>query len=39
MEYRFREGDLNDFVAILEKNSEKPVRKLFQNLTTSTGLP
>ncbi len=38
-EYGFREGDLNDFVAILEKNSGKPVRELFQNLTTSTGLP
>ncbi|MCD6080272.1 MAG: hypothetical protein J7J54_02325, partial [Candidatus Omnitrophica bacterium] len=36
--YRFREGDLNDFAAILEKNS-KPVKELFQNLTTSTGLP
>jgi len=36
--YRFKEGDLNDFVAILEKNS-KPVKELFQNLTTSTGLP
>ncbi len=38
-EYRFREGDLNKFVAILEKNSGKPVRDRFQNLTTSTGLP
>ena len=37
--YRFRGGDLNDFVAILEKNSGKPVKELFQNLTTSTGLP
>ncbi|WP_457753708.1 M1 family aminopeptidase [Thermococcus sp.] len=37
--YKFREGDLNDFVAILEKNSGKPVKELFQNLTTSTGLP
>jgi len=37
--YRFKEGDLNDFVAILEKNSGKPVKELFQNLTTSTGLP
>ncbi|WP_456367049.1 M1 family aminopeptidase [Thermococcus sp.] len=37
--YRFREGDLNKFVAILEKNSGKPVRELFQNLTTSTGFP
>ncbi len=37
--YRFREGDLNDFVAILEKNSGKPVKGLFQNLTASTGLP
>ena len=37
--YGFREGDLNDFVAILEKNSGKPVKELFQNLTTSTGLP
>ena len=38
-EYRFRDGDLNGFVAILEKNSGKPVKELFQNLTTSTGLP
>ena len=38
-EYRFREGNLNKFVAILEKNSGKPVKELFQNLTTSTGLP
>jgi len=38
-EYRFRNGDLNGFVAILEKNSGKPVEELFQNLTTSTGLP
>ncbi|MCO6040311.1 hypothetical protein [Thermococcus alcaliphilus] len=37
--YRLKEGDLNDFVAILEKNSGKPVKELFQNLTTSTGLP
>jgi len=37
--YRFREGDLNDFVAMLEKNSGKPIKELFQNLTTSTGLP
>lgn len=37
--YRFKEGDLNDFVAVLEKNSGKPVKELFQNLTTSTGLP
>ncbi len=37
--YRFKEGDLNDLVAILEKNSGKPVKELFQNLTTSTGLP
>ncbi len=38
-EYRFREGNLNGFVAILERNSGKPVGELFQNLTTSTGLP
>ncbi|WP_456444176.1 hypothetical protein [Thermococcus sp.] len=38
-EYRFREGGLNKFVAILEKNSGKPVRDRFQNLTTSIGLP
>ncbi len=38
-EYRFRNGDLNGFVAILERNSGKPVGELFQNLTTSTGLP
>ena len=37
--YRFKDGDLNDFLAILEKNSGKPVRELFQNLTTTQGLP
>ncbi|WP_235507106.1 M1 family aminopeptidase [Thermococcus barophilus] len=37
--YRLREGNLNDFVAILEKNSGKPVKELFQNLTANTGLP
>jgi len=37
--YKFRNGNLNEFVAILERNSGKPVRELFQNLTTGTGLP
>ena len=41
-EYRFRDGDLNKFVAILEKNSGKPVKKIFHNLITTLttlGLP
>ncbi|NJF25553.1 M1 family metallopeptidase [Thermococcus sp. Bubb.Bath] len=38
-ENRFKEGNLDEFVKLLEQKSGKEVAPFFQNLTTSTGLP